>query len=84
LHLKIKVYGLLGDLLKKEIPSEAELFKTGPVTLREALAEIGISDGDLQWIAVWINGELVKRDILDSCIYLEQAEISVYPVFAGG
>lgn len=84
MHLKITVYGLLGELLKKDIPREACFYKTGPVSLKEALAEVGLTGNDLQWIAVEIDGELAKKDILDDYLDKDEVEISVYPVFAGG
>lgn len=84
MNLKITVYGLLCELLKKDIPREACFFKTGPVTLKEALAGIGLTGDDLQWIAVGIDGELAKKDIFDDYLDKDEVELSVYPVFAGG
>lgn len=82
--VNIRVFGLLKELLKKEIPCEASFYRVQPVTLREALSEIGISGDDLLWVVVYVNGELTKKDIFDDYLDKNQVDITVYPLFAGG
>ena len=84
MHVKIRVFGLLKELLKKEIPCEASFYRAEPITVREALSEIGINGDDLLWVVVSINGELAKKDIFDDYLDKDQVDIAVYPLFAGG
>lgn len=84
MQVKVRVFGLLGQLLKKNIPREVNLCPAAPVTVRDVLFEIGIDNSDLQWIAVGINGKIATQDVFDRRLDMEQVEIAVYPVFAGG
>ena len=80
----VRTHGLLGELLKRDVPDEIRMIRNGPSTLMEILEGTGFNEADSQWIAVSLDGEMVRGKFQDVLIYKKTVLVSIYPVFAGG